>query len=76
MILEVNYQVEIHARLFGQVDHLRCKTLFDFLWITADDKVTVLEAEKRSWESTPEAQAIRDSLNPWREHDKQAKKSS
>ncbi|KAG6508684.1 hypothetical protein ZIOFF_034064 [Zingiber officinale] len=41
-----------------------------------DDKVTVLESEKRAWESTPEAQAIRDALNPWREQDDAARKSS
>ncbi|KAK4388490.1 hypothetical protein Sango_2455600 [Sesamum angolense] len=46
------------------------------LWIQADDKVTVLESEKRAWESTPEAQAIREALNPWRDHDKQTRKSS
>ncbi|KAL0286657.1 UNVERIFIED_CONTAM: hypothetical protein Scaly_2787700 [Sesamum calycinum] len=46
------------------------------LWIRADDKVTVLESEKRAWESTPEAQAIREALNPWRDHDKQTRKSS
>ncbi|XP_042390857.1 uncharacterized protein LOC121982059 [Zingiber officinale] len=40
------------------------------------DKVTVLESEKRAWESTPEAQAIRDALNPWRERDDAARKSS
>ncbi|KAG8370082.1 hypothetical protein BUALT_Bualt14G0080600 [Buddleja alternifolia] len=40
------------------------------------DKVTVLESEKRAWETSPEAQALRDALNPWRDHDKQAKKSS
>ncbi|KAG8364358.1 hypothetical protein BUALT_Bualt19G0120500 [Buddleja alternifolia] len=42
----------------------------------ANDKVTVLESEKRAWETSPEAQALRDALNPWRDHDKQAKKSS
>ncbi|XLR10678.1 hypothetical protein HN51_047324 [Arachis hypogaea] len=30
------------------------------------DKVTVLESEKRAWENSPEAQAVRDALNPWR----------
>ncbi|KAL6517207.1 hypothetical protein OROMI_005867 [Orobanche minor] len=39
------------------------------------DKVTVLESEKRAWESSPEAQAVRDALNPWRDHDNQARKS-
>ncbi|KAK9140254.1 hypothetical protein Scep_009935 [Stephania cephalantha] len=33
------------------------------------DKVTVLESEKRAWESSPEAQAIREALNPWRDQD-------
>jgi hypothetical protein len=28
----------------------------------ADDKVTVLESEKRAWESSPEAQAIRETI--------------
>ncbi|CAD5192907.1 uncharacterized protein LOC103970135 [Musa acuminata AAA Group] len=32
------------------------------------DKVTVLESEKRAWESSEEAQAIREALNPWRKH--------
>ncbi len=40
------------------------------------DKVTVLESEKRAWESSPEAQAIKEALNPWRNHDAQAKKNS
>ncbi|KAG6508688.1 hypothetical protein ZIOFF_034068 [Zingiber officinale] len=44
--------------------------------LKTDDKVTVLESEKRAWESTPEAQAIRDALNPWRERDDAARKSS
>ncbi|XP_074286136.1 uncharacterized protein LOC141611487 [Silene latifolia] len=33
------------------------------------DKVTVLESEKRAWESSPEAQAMREALNPWRHLD-------
>ncbi|XP_051152637.1 uncharacterized protein LOC127266434 [Andrographis paniculata] len=33
------------------------------------EKVTVLEAEKRAWESTPEALAMREALNPWRHRD-------
>ncbi|KAG2555545.1 hypothetical protein PVAP13_8NG004001 [Panicum virgatum] len=37
-------------------------------------KVTVLESEKRAWESSPEAQAMREVLNPWRKHDEQQKK--
>ncbi|CAI0627018.1 unnamed protein product [Linum tenue] len=40
------------------------------------DKVTVLESEKRAWENTPEAQAMRDALNPWRNHEKQSEKTS
>ncbi|KAJ9141024.1 hypothetical protein P3X46_031608 [Hevea brasiliensis] len=40
------------------------------------DKVTVLESEKRAWESSPEAQAIREALDPWRNHDAEARKSS
>ncbi|KAJ8466125.1 hypothetical protein OPV22_028677 [Ensete ventricosum] len=32
------------------------------------DKVTVLESEKRAWESSEEAEAIREALNPWRKH--------
>jgi len=35
----------------------------------ADDKVTVLESEKRALENSPEAQAIREALNPWRHVD-------
>ncbi|KAF5452408.1 hypothetical protein F2P56_027408 [Juglans regia] len=40
------------------------------------DKVTVLESEKRAWETSPESQAIREALNPWRNHDTQARKDS
>ncbi|XP_061989829.1 uncharacterized protein LOC133708386 [Rosa rugosa] len=40
------------------------------------DKVTVLESEKRAWENSPEAQAVRESLNPWRNRDVEAKKES
>ncbi|MQL96304.1 hypothetical protein Taro_028977, partial [Colocasia esculenta] len=39
------------------------------------DKVTVLESEKRAWESSPEGQAIKEALNPWRSHDSETKKS-
>ncbi|KAI4368729.1 hypothetical protein MLD38_017253 [Melastoma candidum] len=38
------------------------------------DKVTELESEKRTWEGSPEAQAIRDALNPWRNLDADATK--
>ncbi|GJN07198.1 hypothetical protein PR202_ga25007 [Eleusine coracana subsp. coracana] len=42
------------------------------LWFyTTDEKVTVLESEKRAWESSAEAQAMREALNPWRKHDEQ-----
>ncbi|CAK9329024.1 unnamed protein product [Citrullus colocynthis] len=34
--------------------------------LTTNDKVTVLESEKLAWENSPEAQAIREALNPWR----------
>ncbi|KAK9139471.1 hypothetical protein Scep_009152 [Stephania cephalantha] len=40
------------------------------------DKVTVLESEKRAWESSPEAQAIREALNPWRDQDAKPGKTS
>ncbi|KAK9933642.1 hypothetical protein M0R45_020829 [Rubus argutus] len=40
------------------------------------DKVTVLESEKGAWESSPEAQAVRQALNPWRNRDVEAKKES
>jgi hypothetical protein len=46
--------------------------LYDY--IATDEKVTVLESEKRAWESSPEAQAMREALNPWRKHDEQQKK--
>ncbi|XP_019101752.1 PREDICTED: uncharacterized protein LOC104788579 [Camelina sativa] len=39
------------------------------------DKVTVIEAEKRAWEHSPEAQAMREALNPWRNKDAEASKS-
>ncbi|GER27159.1 T-box transcription factor TBX2 [Striga asiatica] len=50
----------------------------DYVWVLAafDDKVTVLESEKRAWENSPEAQAMRDSLNPWRDHDNREKRKS
>ncbi|KAI4345502.1 hypothetical protein L6164_012618 [Bauhinia variegata] len=40
------------------------------------DKVTVLESEKQAWENSPEAQAIREALNPWRHHDAEETKKS
>ncbi|GMN46456.1 hypothetical protein TIFTF001_015643 [Ficus carica] len=42
----------------------------------ADEKVTVLESEKRAWESSSEAEAIREALNPWRKRDTEAGKRS
>jgi len=42
----------------------------------ADDKVTVLESKKWAWENLLEAQAIREAVNPWRNHDAEAKKNS
>ncbi|KAL4014855.1 hypothetical protein IC575_027073 [Cucumis melo] len=33
------------------------------------DKVTVIESERLAWENSPEAQAIREALNPWRNGD-------
>ncbi|XP_071705466.1 uncharacterized protein [Rutidosis leptorrhynchoides] len=40
------------------------------------DKVTVLESEKKAWENSPEAQAMREALNPWRNTDENARKHS
>ncbi|GJN28508.1 hypothetical protein PR202_gb16641 [Eleusine coracana subsp. coracana] len=45
--------------------------IFSLWFYTTDEKVTVLESEKRAWESSPEAQAMREALNPWRKHDEQ-----
>uniref|UniRef100_A0A2P2JWW8 Uncharacterized protein LOC105631842 n=1 Tax=Rhizophora mucronata TaxID=61149 RepID=A0A2P2JWW8_RHIMU len=39
------------------------------------DKVTVLESEKRAYESSPEGRAIKEALNPWRKHDSEAGKN-
>uniref|UniRef100_A0A251S6R2 Uncharacterized protein n=1 Tax=Helianthus annuus TaxID=4232 RepID=A0A251S6R2_HELAN len=44
--------------------------------VQSDDKVTVLESEKRAWENSPEAQAMREALNPWRNTDANARKPS
>ncbi|PPR99484.1 hypothetical protein GOBAR_AA21172 [Gossypium barbadense] len=46
-----------------------------WLYKPLDDKVTVLESEKRAWENSPEAQAMREALNPWRNHDAQERKN-
>ncbi|KAL0928544.1 hypothetical protein M5K25_000435 [Dendrobium thyrsiflorum] len=40
----------------------------------SDDKVTVLESEKRAWESSLEAQAMKEALNPWRRLDEEKSK--
>ncbi|XP_057540875.1 uncharacterized protein LOC130818718 [Amaranthus tricolor] len=39
------------------------------------EKVTVLESEKRAWENSPEAEAIREALNPWRNIDSKKDKA-
>ncbi|KAG2402626.1 uncharacterized protein HKW66_Vig0238230 [Vigna angularis] len=44
--------------------------------VEVDDKVTVLESEKRAWENSPDAQAIREALNPWRHIDAEDTKKS
>ncbi|RZC55453.1 hypothetical protein C5167_014307, partial [Papaver somniferum] len=38
-----------------------------------DDQVTALESEKRAYENSPEAQAVKEALNPWRYRQEQAK---
>ncbi|XP_019459010.1 PREDICTED: uncharacterized protein LOC109358953 [Lupinus angustifolius] len=40
------------------------------------DKVTVLESEKRAWENSPEAQAVREALNPWRRNNAEGTEKS
>ncbi|KAF6161426.1 hypothetical protein GIB67_009305, partial [Kingdonia uniflora] len=40
------------------------------------DKVTVLESEKRAWDNSPEAQALREALDPWRNKDAETRKNS
>ncbi|PKA64817.1 peroxidase [Apostasia shenzhenica] len=35
------------------------------------NKVTVLESEKRAWESSAAGRATREALNPWREVDEE-----
>lgn len=62
--------------------HMLSKFLFYDLIVSslfiyyADDKVTVLESEKRAWENSPEAQTLREALNPWRNHDSNVGKKS
>jgi len=49
---------------------------FSLPCICTDDKVTVLESEKRAWENSPDAQAIREALNPWRHIEAEETKKS
>ncbi|KAL5701495.1 hypothetical protein ACHQM5_026823 [Ranunculus cassubicifolius] len=43
----------------------------EFFMVKTDfyKQALVLESEKRAWENSPEAQAKRDALNPWRKLD-------
>ncbi|CAI9270903.1 unnamed protein product [Lactuca saligna] len=59
----------VSAAIGGSMEYFMIKTGFY-------DKVTVLESEKKAWENSPEAQAMREALNPWRNIDANAKKSS
>jgi len=52
-----------------------CSWIFWWLRKLADDKVTVIEAERRALENSPEAQAIREALNPWRNKDAETSKT-
>ncbi|KAK2992673.1 hypothetical protein RJ640_014923, partial [Escallonia rubra] len=56
------------AMIGGSMEFFMIKTGFY-------DKVTALESEKKAWESSPEAEAFREALNPWRNHDAVAKKN-
>ena len=53
---------------------LTTPVLLSVLLYATDEKVTVLESEKRAWESSPEAQAMREALNPWRKNDEQERR--
>ncbi|RAL38490.1 unnamed protein product [Cuscuta campestris] len=59
----------VSAAIGGSMELFMIKTGFY-------DKVTVLEAEKKAWENSPEAKAIKEALNPWRQHDAQQKRDS
>ncbi|KAK4372536.1 hypothetical protein RND71_007920 [Anisodus tanguticus] len=59
----------VSAMIGGSMELFMIKTGFY-------DKVTVHEAEKRAWENSPEAKAVREALNPWRHHDAEARKDS
>ncbi|KAK6947304.1 hypothetical protein RJ641_000777, partial [Dillenia turbinata] len=60
------------AIIGGSMELFMIKT--GFCIVLYDEKVTVLESEKRAWESSPEAVAIKEVLNPWKKHDTEAKK--
>nr|GMD79058.1 hypothetical protein EUGRSUZ_H03682 [Ipomoea batatas] len=59
----------VSAMIGGSMELFMVKTGFY-------DKVTELEAEKRAWESSPEAKAIKEALNPWRNQDGEPKRNS
>ena len=59
----------VHAFSTKDLDFVKNMNLFCFSLHNSDDKVTVLESEKRAWDNSPEAQAVRDALNPWRHID-------
>ncbi|KVH89829.1 uncharacterized protein LOC112521430 [Cynara cardunculus var. scolymus] len=59
----------VSAAIGGSMEYFMIKTGFY-------DKVTVLEAEKKAWENSPEAQAMREALNPWRKLDVDERKHS
>ncbi|PSR85168.1 4-hydroxyphenylpyruvate dioxygenase [Actinidia chinensis var. chinensis] len=59
----------VSAMIGGSMEFFMIKTGFY-------DKVTVLESEKRAWESSPEAQAIREALNPWRNRKAEERKDT
>ncbi|KAM3301838.1 hypothetical protein P3S67_016340 [Capsicum chacoense] len=59
----------VSAIIGGSMEFFMIKTGFY-------DKVSVLEAEKRAYENSPEAKAIRDALNPWRHQDAEARKNA
>ncbi|KAI9194870.1 hypothetical protein LWI28_009792 [Acer negundo] len=67
LVLEDRYWVSSGWRFHG-VFHDQNRLLYD--------KVTVLESEKRAWETSPEALAVKEALNPWRKHDEETGKSS
>ncbi|AES63116.2 hypothetical protein MTR_2g005070 [Medicago truncatula] len=63
MFLDWYFKIGVASALVGaSMEFFMVKTGFY-------DKVTVLESEKRALENSPEAQAIREALNPWRHVD-------